>query len=221
MSRRVVITGGNRGIGLALAQAYAAAGDEVILGIRQVDIKGLPATTLYLDVSDDCSVKRFAEALGERPVDTLINNAGVMGPDRQSASDTDFTGFLDTLNINTLGPLRVTQALLPQLRKSNSAKVAILTSRMGSLSYAKSDHVAYRASKAAANKVAQCLATDLVREGIVVAALHPGWVQTDMGGASADISSEESARGLKATIDGLSVSTTGRFWNFDGSSLEW
>jgi NAD(P)-dependent dehydrogenase (short-subunit alcohol dehydrogenase family) len=176
---------------------------------------------LPLDVAEGDSVARFAAALGGRAVDILINNAGIIGPDRQSPLDTDFDGFIEVLKVNTVGPLRVTQALLPNLRRAERAKVVILTSRMGSLSYAKSNQIAYRASKAAANKVAQCLASDLAEERIAVAAVHPGWVRTDMGGPSADIAPEDSARGVKAVIDGLSVATTGRFWNFDGSQLAW
>lgn len=218
----VVITGGNRGIGLELARLYSSAGDRLVLGIRKPEAAaGLPGEALALDVGDDSSVAAFAAALDGRAVDILVNNAGIIGPDRQSALDTDFAGFARTLEVNTLGPLRVTQALLPNLRKAGGAKVAIISSRMGSLSYAKSDHVAYRASKAAVNKVAQCLATDLADEGIALAVMHPGWVRTEMGGPSADIAPEESARGLKAVIDGLSLRDTGRFWNYDGTQLPW
>jgi len=218
----VVITGGNRGIGFHLAVLYAEAGDQVVLGIRRPEHAPiLPGTVLPLDVGDSASVASFAAALAGRGVDILINNAGIIGPDRQSALETDFEGFMQTLNVNTLGPLRVTQALLPNLRRVEQAKVVILTSRMGSLSYAKSNQIAYRASKAAANKVTQCLATDLAQEGVSVAAVHPGWARTDMGGPSADIAPEESARGIKAVIDALSHATTGRFWNFDGSPIAW
>lgn len=219
----VVITGGNRGIGLHLARLYAGAGHEVVIGVRRPEAAAdAPGEALALNVGDDASVAAFAGALNGRGVDILINNAGVSGgPDRQSVRDTDFAAFLDTLNINTLGPLRVTQALLPNLRQAGKAKVAIVSSRMGSLASAEPDMVAYRASKAAVNKVAQCLATDLAADGIAVAALHPGWVRTDMGGPSADLAPEESARGLKDVIDGLSLATIGHFWNYDGGFLPW
>lgn len=218
----VVITGGNRGIGLHLARLYADAGHEVVIGVRRPEAAAdAPGEALALDVGDDASVAAFAGALNRRNVDILINNAGISGPERQSARDTDFAGFLDTLNINTLGPLRVTQALLPNLRQAGNAKVAIVSSRMGSLASTEPDMVAYRASKAAVNKVAQCLATNLAADGIAIAALHPGWVRTDMGGPSADLAPEESARGLKEVIDGLSLATTGHFWNYDGGFLPW
>jgi len=218
----VVITGGNRGIGLELARLFVADGRDVVLGIRDIaTAPPLPAQVLPLDVSDDMSVAEFASQLGDQPIDLLINNAGVIGPERQSSLDMDYAGFLETLNVNTIGPLRVTQALLGNLRKSAAAKLVILTSRMGSLTYAKSDRIAYRASKAAANKVVQCLATDLEPMGIAVAAIHPGWVRTDLGGPSADIAPDESVRGIKAVIETLSLALSGRFWNYDGSELAW
>lgn len=218
----IVITGGNRGIGLELAKLYIAAGDTVILGIRQLQqTLAIKAEILPLDVGDDLSVANFRARLNGRTIDILINNAGMIGPDSQSALDMDFKGFLDTLNVNTLGPLRVTQALLPNLRQAEAPKVAILSSIMGSLSYAKSDRIAYRASKAAVNKVAQCLATDLSPLGIALASLHPGWVRTDMGGPAADVDPHDSAIGLKAIIDGLTVEQSGQFWNYDGQHLAW
>ena len=218
----VVITGGNRGIGLALARLYTFAGYRVVLGIRSPDAAvGLPGTILPLDVRNDDSVAAFSEALSGQAIDILINNAGIIGPDRQSALSTDFRGFLETLNVNTLGPLRVTQALLPNLRKVDGAKVAVLSSRMGSLSCTEADRIAYRASKAAVNKVAQCLATDLADYGIALAVLHPGWARTDMGGPSGKIAPEESARGIKAVMDSLTAIASGCFWNFDGSPVPW
>jgi NAD(P)-dependent dehydrogenase (short-subunit alcohol dehydrogenase family) len=219
----VVITGGNRGIGWELATLYAAAGRKVILGVRNAPIAPMPkeVEVRNLDVGCDKSVASFAIALDRRPVSLLINNAGTIGPDQQSTLEMDFAGFALALNINTLGPLRVTQALLPNLRLCSNAQVAILTSRMGSLSYAKSDRLAYRASKAAANKVAQALATDLCEVGIAVAAIHPGWARTAMGGPQADISPDESAIGVKAVLDRLSIEQTGRFWNYDGTLLDW
>jgi NAD(P)-dependent dehydrogenase (short-subunit alcohol dehydrogenase family) len=117
--------------------------------------------------------------------------------------------------------LRVTQALLPALQRAKAAKIITITSKMGSLSYAPSDHIAYRASKAAVNKVMQCVATDLKPKGIAVAVVHPGWVRTDMGGASADIDVGTSAKGIVSVINNLSLATTGQFWNYDGSAIQW
>jgi NAD(P)-dependent dehydrogenase (short-subunit alcohol dehydrogenase family) len=220
---RVLITGGNRGIGWELAQLYAAGGHQVILGVRTAPKGVLPIgiTCLPLDVATDNSVRDFANQIGDTTIDVLINNAGILGPERQSTLNMDFEGFLAVLNTNTLGPLRVAQALLPCLRRSTSPKIGILTSRMGSMSYAKSDTIAYRASKTAANKVSQALATDLRPDGISIAAIHPGWARTEMGGPGADIDPLEAAQGIKSVLDHLTLEATGQFWNYDGQSLEW
>jgi NAD(P)-dependent dehydrogenase (short-subunit alcohol dehydrogenase family) len=220
----IFITGGARGIGLALAKVYAAAGDQVVLGVRDPAVARAHAPfaeVMPLDVTDDASVAALANTLGDRAIDLLINNAGVIGPARQSALDMEFDGFAAALAANTLGPLRVTQALLPNLRAASGAKVAVISSQMGALSSAAPGYVAYRASKAAVNKVFQCLAGDLAPEGIAVAAVHPGWVRTDMGGAGADLAPEQSAAGIRRTLERLTIATTGRFWNYDGAELRW
>ncbi|MBN8830718.1 MAG: SDR family oxidoreductase [Sphingomonadales bacterium] len=218
----ILITGANRGIGLELARQYDAEGHEVIRAMRGVDkADPLFGTTVALDVTDDESVMKMAAGLDDKPIDLLIANAGVIGPERQSSTDMDFPGFLDTLDANVLGPLRVIQALLPNLRMAPGAKVAVVSSRMGSMALKNSDSVAYRASKAAVNKVVQCLATDLAGEGIAVASLHPGWVRTDMGGPGADIDVSTSASGIRKVLDGLSVGNTGKFWAYDGEELAW
>lgn len=218
----ILITGANRGIGLELAWQYASAGHDVIRCMRGTDKAGEAIGEVHpLDVTDDQSVAALAHALGGRPIDLLIANAGVIGPERQSSTQMDFPGFLATLDTNVLGPLRVVQALLPNLRAADHARIAVISSKMGSLASAQSGSVAYRASKAAVNKVFQCLASDLEAEGIAVAALHPGWVRTDMGGAGADISVETSAAGIRAVLDGLDMERTGRFYAYDGTELHW
>jgi NAD(P)-dependent dehydrogenase (short-subunit alcohol dehydrogenase family) len=222
----VFITGGNRGIGRELVRQYVAAGARVFVGVRRtttiVNPDNALAGVFQLDVADGESVKKLPAALGRESIDILINNAGIIGPDRQSSTDMDFEGFLQTLNINTLGPLRVTQTLLPNLRLSKrTPRVAIITSSMGAFDHTNTDRLAYRASKTAVNKVAQCLATDLKSEGIAVASIHPGWVRTGMGGPSADIDVETSVTGVRAVIEKLTLSKTGRFWNYDGAPLAW
>jgi NAD(P)-dependent dehydrogenase (short-subunit alcohol dehydrogenase family) len=220
----VFITGANRGIGFELSQRYMAAGWRVLVGVRDPEAtqKLLPPIEITaLDVADNASVAAFKTKFAADTIDVLINNAGVITPDAQSTFNMDFDGFLDTLNINTLGPLRVTQALLPALQRAKAAKIITITSKMGSLSYAPSDHIAYRASKAAVNKMMQCVATDLKPKGIAVAVVHPGWVRTDMGGSNADIDVGTSAKGIVSVINNLSLATTGQFWNYDGSAIQW
>ncbi len=226
--RTSLVTGAGRGIGRELVRVLLARGDHVIATVR--DASRVPPEwvryresgelrVLSLDVRDGASVAEAAKAVSE-PIDVLVNNAGIIGPERQSTLDMDFDGFLDTVAVNTLGPLRVAQAFLPHLRRASSAKIVTISSRMGSLSYAKSDRIAYRASKAAVNKVMQGLATDLREEGIAVVAVHPGWVRTEMGGSGADIDVEESAAGLLDLIDRLSLSDTGKFFDWQGKPLE-
>jgi len=218
----IVVTGANRGIGLELARQYADEGHEVIRTMRGPDKAKTPfGTTMALDVTDADSVAKFAAALDGKPVDLLINNAGVSGPSRQSATDMDFDGFQKVLDANVLGPLRVTQALLPNLRKAPGSKVAVVSSRMGSLTLAQGGSVAYRTSKAAVNMAFKLLAGDLKGEGIAVALLHPGWVRTDMGGAGADIDVATSAEGLREVIEELEPGNSGTFWAYDGQELPW
>ncbi len=223
-----LITGIGRGIGREIARTLLARGDRVIGTVREPDQefpdwdeakRSDQFKLLRLDVRDEASIADAASQLNE-PVDVLINNAGVIGPKRQSTSDMDFDGFLDTLSINTLGPLRIAQAFLPSLLHSKQARIVTISSRMGSLSYAKSDRIAYRASKAAVNKVMQGLATDLRERGITVVTVHPGWVKTDLGGSGADISVQESAAGLLTLIDRLTLDDTGSFFDWRGERLE-
>jgi len=218
----IVITGANRGIGLELARQYAADGHEVIRTMRGPDRADPPfGTTMALDVTDAASVEKFAAALDGRPIDLLINNAGISGPARQGATDMDFDGFAQVLDANVLGPLRVTQALLPNLRAAEKARVAVISSRMGSIALTQPGHVAYRASKAAVNMAFRCLALDVAPEKIAVVMLHPGWVRTDMGGPGADIDVTTSAQGLREVIAGLDEARSGRFFAYDGQEIPW
>ena len=222
-----LITGIGRGIGQELARALLGRGDRVIGTLRNLDGAekdwGASMATgqmrlVQLDVRDEASIERAARVVDE-PVDVLVNNAGIIGPSRQSTLDMDFDGFLDTLSVNTLGPLRTVQAFLPHLRRARAAKIVTISSRMGSLSYAKSDRIAYRASKAAVNKVMQGLATDLQEEGIIAISVHPGWVRTDMGGSGADVPVQDSAAGLVKLIDGITPGDSGGFFDWQGNRV--
>ncbi|MGL5116711.1 MAG: SDR family oxidoreductase [Beijerinckiaceae bacterium] len=226
-----LITGASRGIGFALAEALIARGDRVIAAVRDPFrlpdlLKRAPresAAIISMDVSDARSIERAAASLAE-PVDVLINNAGVTGPERQTVLDMDYDGFSRTIAVNVFGPLRVTRAFLPHLKQTSVPKVMTISSQMGSLGYAsahKSDRMAYRSSKTMLNKLMQGLATDLRPQGIAVLTVHPGWVRTDMGGGSADLSPETSARDLLTLLDALDLSSTGRFLNHDGATLPW
>lgn len=223
-----LITGAARGIGRDLVRQALANGDTVIATVRPGAENALEdlepgdgrLRILAMDVRHPQTIVAAAAIL-ELSVDVLINNAGIIGHQPQSVLDMDFDGFADTLNINTLGPLRVIQAFLANVRRGTNPRIVTISSKMGSLSHQASDRIAYRASKAAVNKVMQGLATDLRADGIAVISMHPGWVRTDMGGGSADISVEESATGILAVANGLTLENTGSFINYDGSDIPW
>ncbi|MDC7785332.1 SDR family oxidoreductase [Rhodoplanes sp. TEM] len=225
-----LITGASRGIGLGLVERLAARGDRVLACARDPAAPDLAAlagrhsdliTPHRLDVGDPDSVATLAAALDGQPIDVLINNAGIRGPDRQSALDMDFDGFAQALAINTLAPLRVAQALLPNLRRGERPRIVTVSSIMGQLTGGGAGDVAYRTSKAAVNKVMQGLAAELRPAGVTVVVVHPGWVKTDMGGKGAALTVAQSTRGLVALIDALTVEQTGGFYNHDGQPLEW
>ncbi len=217
-----LITGCGRGVGLAMANALLARGDRVIGSVRcgQAPVAHENFRQLTFDVRDDAAVGAAAAHVDEA-IDVLINNAGIMGPRTVSALEMDFAGFADVLAVNVLGPLRVTHAFLPHLRKSNAAKMMAISSQLGSVSFPGSDRIAYRTSKAALNKLMQGLAFDLAKEGIAVVVAHPGWVRTDLGGAGADLEPTESASGLIEVLDALTIETSGRFLNWDGTERPW
>lgn len=221
---RVVITGANRGIGLALAKRYSAKGDSVIGTARDVGaakpLAALPGvTTLALDVRDDASVAAFAAVLGDEGIDVLINNAGVGHWEGLSAFDAKVA--LDLFDTNALGAIRVTRALLPMLKKARG-KVFHMSSGMGSIGDNHSGGAyAYRMSKAALNMAGRTLAIELAKDRVASIVVEPGWVKTDMGGAGATISVEESAAQLGAIFDARGLESTGKFFRRNGEEFPW
>ena len=209
----LLITGVNRGIGAALHAQADALGHEVIGTTRDGRDGTVPLT---LDMPDT-----IAEQLSDIAfVDILINNAGVISPDRQSPLDMDFAGFAHTLTINSIAPLAVAQSVIPQLRKSATPKILTISSQMAWMGYRKADRIAYRASKAATNKIMQGLATALEPEGIPVALVDPGWVRTDMGGADAEEDPDDVASGILDIARDLTLEDTGKFFRFTGEERE-
>ncbi len=207
----VVITGANRGIGAALHSRYRAAGWQVTATARQ------GAEFLPLDVTDPESQRAMAHALDGKAVDLLICNAGTYPDKHQNLADGyPAQMWADTFATNVTGVFMSVQALLPNLQMSHTPKLAIIASQMGSSTRAPGGSYVYRASKAAAINLGRNLATDLAQLDIAVGIYHPGWVRTDMGGDAAAISTDQSADGLVARIDALSMDTTGRFLTWDG-----
>ncbi|MGE0623862.1 MAG: SDR family oxidoreductase [Pseudomonadales bacterium] len=225
----VLITGASRGIGLELVKCYAARSATVIACCRNPEAAPALAavagdvTVMPLDVGDAESVAALAASLGDRPVDILINNAGVSGPsyDHQNVYSMDFDGWAETFAINTMGPVRMLQALMSNLKASHDGKLVNITSQMGALSLDMTVAYAYCTSKAALNKFMRMAAIELKRDGIHVCVVHPGWVQTDMGGPNAEITPEESARGIVDVVEKLNADNTGGFWKWNGETHDW
>ena len=218
--KTALITGANRGIGLELAKQLQQKGYKVIATCRQSSPE-LEALNVRIetgvDVTDSDSIQDLADKLEGIPIDLLINNAGFM--QSMSLDSLDFDAMRQQYEINTLGPLRVTANLLPNMKKG--AKIAIITSRMGSIEDGSGGQYGYRMSKTAVNMVGSSLAKDLKHQGISVALLHPGYVRTDMTGKQGFINTDESATGLIQRIDELNLENSGGFWHADGSLIPW
>lgn len=221
MKSTVVITGANRGVGLALAEQYHQAGWRVI-GVCRESSDALEAAAERviegIDVTQAESVAALANALQGETLDILINNAGLLQD--ESLGSLDFDSIREQMEINAYAPLRVVEALLPTLRKGS--KIANITSRMGSIADNDSGgRYGYRASKAALNAFGKSLAMDLKPQGIAVAQLHPGYVQTRMVNFGGLISPQEAALGIAARIEALTLENSGGFWHSNGESLPW
>ena len=221
MPKTALVTGANRGIGLELCRMLAARGDRVIAACRSVS-NSLTALNVDIeegvDVTLEDSVAHLVRRLGGQPIDLLINNAGVLY--RESLDELDFDAVRWQFEVNAMGPLRVTHALLPQM--GPGAKVGIVSSRMGSIGDNSSgSRYGYRMSKVAVNMAGVSLAHDLRERGIAVALLHPGYVKTEMTDGRGSVSPEDAATGLIARLDALTMDNTGTFWHANGEVLPW
>ena len=216
----VLVTGCNRGIGLEICRQYRDRGDTVIGACRTASaaLQESGADIIDgVDVTSDDGAARLAGSLGDRRIDILINNAGILRSD--GLESVNFDDMLEQYRVNTIGPLRVTRALVPHL--AAHAKVAIVTSRVGSIEDNSSGrNYGYRCSKTAANMVGVNLHHDLSPKGIAVFLLHPGYVATDMTGGGG-IPAPDSARGIIARMDELGLAQSGTFWHAEGYELPW
>lgn len=221
MTKHVVITGANRGIGLEFAKQYLAQGYEVTAVVRKpsTELQGLSVNVIEgIDVSQGDDVARLASALSSKSIDVLINNAGIF--ENESLTNIDFEAINAQLQINAVAPVRVTHAL--QTNLSNGSKVAMITSRMGSIADNGSGaYIGYRMSKAALNAAGVSLAHELKPKGVAVALLHPGFVQTQMVNFAGDISPQVAAERLIQRIEELNLESTGSFWHSNGDILPW
>ncbi|KAF4316875.1 hypothetical protein BBO99_00008258 [Phytophthora kernoviae] len=225
----VFITGSNRGIGLAFARHYAAAGWKVIAAARDVegasDLKELAvANIVQLDVTDEASITTVADQLKGEPIDLVINNAGMSGAG--TLSDVTKDDLMKLFEVNAVGPFMVTCALLPNLKlavaQHGTATVAQISSQRGSI--AQNDtggKYSYRSTKAALNMLNKSLAVDLKNDKIVTLALHPGYVVTRMTGHKGEVTADESVAGLTKIIAEATPEHSGKYFEFHGSILPW
>lgn len=227
----VLITGTSRGIGLELVRQYAKAGWRVFACYRNSattrELSRIVETSSavsmhWLDVTDHERIAALASELRGQFIDLLLNNAGIMGPPAQSFGENEFDAWPQVFRTNVVGPLKIAEAFVEQVAASERKLIVSVSSGMGSIA----DNVAggsyaYRASKAALNMVSRSMAVDLRPRGITVVVINPGWVKTDMGGASAVLAPEESVSRMRAVISRLTVADSGKFLNHDGSEYPW
>ncbi|MBB5209878.1 SDR family oxidoreductase [Microbulbifer hydrolyticus] len=231
MPGTILITGCNRGIGLEMTRQFAEDGWHVIATCRNPsaawELGELAAANQNieihsLDVTDYEQMAELASDLKGRPLDILLSNAGYYGPKGVALGNVDVEEWRKVLEANTIAPYKLVETFYPQLAAGARKVVGILSSKVGSIDDNDSGGgYIYRSSKTAVNQVVKSLSIDLADQGIKVLALHPGWVQTDMGGPNALISAEESVAGLKQLLLKASAENSGHFYNYDGSSIPW
>ena len=230
MMKTVLITGSNRGLGLALCQDYLSKGWAVIACCREpalaLSLCALRSTyedlEIYaLDVRDLDRIHALALTLKDRAVDLLISNAGVFG-DPKGVSDAPNEAFMETFVVNTLAPIRLAEAFLPNLMKGQDRLLVAMSSWLGSIEdNTEGGYLPYRTTKAALNAAMKSLAIEWRPLGVKVLILHPGWVRTDMGGPKAPLSIAESVEGMVRVILNFKTLDTGSFLNYRGESLSW
>jgi NAD(P)-dependent dehydrogenase (short-subunit alcohol dehydrogenase family) len=229
----VVITGANRGLGLELARAFAAHGDAVIAGCRNPagasELDAVTDQVHAVDMGDRQSIDAFVSAIGDQTVDVLVNNAG-LDARNLGADDSERDVLVQSpdhivgqFEVNAVGPLLLARGLLPQLRRAATPRIVNVSSQVGSMEVGRNmgRDVGYSVSKSALNMVTVKLAARLHDEGIVVIALHPGYLRTSMGGAAAAMDPDDAARQIVTLVDGLSIADSGSFRRWDGTIHPW
>lgn len=226
--KTVLVTGANRGLGLEFARQYAAAGWRVHAACREpkraLELMELAGEVHVhkLDVTHPKQLAALARELDDEAIDVLIDNAGMGEPGHRSFGHLDYDAWDEVLRVNVLGAIRVAEAFTDHVARSKRKTIVGLTSRLGSIALnTDGGSYAYRSSKAALNAALRGLAADLRDRGVIVIAMSPGWVKTDMGGASAPLSPADSIGGMRAVIERLTLEDSGRFLNYAGEELPW
>jgi NAD(P)-dependent dehydrogenase (short-subunit alcohol dehydrogenase family) len=227
----ILITGANRGLGLEFARQYRDAGWRVYACCRSLrDAAELQAVAApsngrvsvhALEVTDHPRIEALAKELRDVALDVLLNNAGIYGPQNGGVGHIDYKAWAEVLAVNTMGPMKMAECFLEHVARSERKVIAGVSSQMASIAQNGGGHYPYRSSKAALNMVMRGLAADLRPRGIIAVPIDPGWVQTDMGGASAPLKPAESIAGVRKVIDRLRLEDSGKFLRYDGSEMPW
>jgi len=226
----IMITSANRGLGLEFVRQYAADGWRTFAACRNPDAaqelhklaRTGPVTVFPMDVTDSSSVRRAAAGLKGESIDVLLNSAGIIGKPGQRTGNIDYESFEQVLNVNTIGPLRVTEAFIEHVARSQRKLIVTITSGLGSIAdNASGGSIPYRTSKAAVNMAMRNAAIDLAPRGIACVLVNPGWVKTDMGGPNAPLTPSESVTALKRLIATFGLAHSGKFFHYDGREYAW
>lgn len=225
----IVITGANRGIGFELTKIFLNTNRKVIATFRDesnsqelINLKNNKnLETHKLELGNQDSINSFLASLSNRKIDILINNAGIMRRDGNTYQEMNYDDWIESFNINTIAPFKISTGLLSNLKQSENPRIIAISSQMGALSRKREGCFAYRSSKAALNKVMQTLSAELATDNIIVCPVHPGWVQTSMGGEGAQISAKVSASGIANLIDSLKINDSGKFFTWEGEEHLW
>ena len=227
----ILITGANRGIGLELTEQFAEDGWQVLACCRNpadarqlqaLSERGLAIELHALDVTNYAQMATLADQLANRPIDILLSNAGIYGSKGTGFGEVDAEEWRQVLEVNTIAPLMLAQAFVEQVAASQQKLVAVISSKVGSIADNSSGgSYIYRSSKTAVNQVVKSLSIDLAGRDIAVISLHPGWVQTEMGGPNAEIGTDESVSGLKGILQSAGLAQSGQFIEFNGNSIPW
>ncbi len=227
-----LITGANRGLGFEFARQYLADGWQVYAACRDPasasELRRLAEDSddklriLAMDVTDPASIRAAATELDGQAIDLLLNNAGIIGPRGQTIGNIDYEAWAEVLAVNTMGPMRVSEAFVEHVASSDRKLIVTLTSGMGSIADNTSGgSIVYRSSKAAVNMVMRSLAIDLAPRGITCVVVNPGWVRTDMGGPNASLEPSESISALRRLIATFGPEQSGKFFNHTGREYPW
>jgi NAD(P)-dependent dehydrogenase (short-subunit alcohol dehydrogenase family) len=228
----ILVTGASRGLGLALTESFSQAGWTVFAPCRDPNRAPLLTEAAHatpelvrlfpLDVTDHGAVDELSAELRDESIDILFNNAGIYGPKKMFFGQLDYPAWREVMEINTLAPMKMSEAFVDQIERSDMKMIVNLSSDLGSIrNNTFGRHYLYRTSKAALNMVSRTLAVDLADRGIIVVAVNPGWVKTDLGGPQAPLTASQSVHTIMKLLPKLTMQDSGKFFLYDGTEIPW